>query len=198
MGDCDVVVAELCKRAGWDLRHDMIPAKQEVHVNLAPETASQWRFKVADAEPSLQSTPTSHGLFLPSQSKLEPQQRLSPTPVKPASVAHPLPPRLPRPLAAPVTHLLPPKLARPVSPTSLGISVKQPRAKQTAQGPGEQPGLKPKRDPKAQQPSNWGLPSPSDFIDDRAVSLSSTEDYFVHVDQVAPEKTPSKRVKVRF
>lgn len=30
LGDCDVVVAELCRRAGWDLKHDMIPKDQKV------------------------------------------------------------------------------------------------------------------------------------------------------------------------
>lgn len=25
LGDCDVVVAELCRLAGWDLKHKMIP-----------------------------------------------------------------------------------------------------------------------------------------------------------------------------
>ena len=32
LGDCDVVVSELCRRAGWDLRHEMIPAGQEIAV----------------------------------------------------------------------------------------------------------------------------------------------------------------------
>ncbi|KAL1838530.1 hypothetical protein VTK73DRAFT_4299 [Phialemonium thermophilum] len=32
LGDCDVVVAELCRRAGWDLRHEMIPEGQVVKV----------------------------------------------------------------------------------------------------------------------------------------------------------------------
>ena len=32
LGDCDTVVAELCRRAGWDLRHDMIPKDQRVLV----------------------------------------------------------------------------------------------------------------------------------------------------------------------
>lgn len=32
LGDCDVVVAELCRRAGWDLRHEMIPADQRIEV----------------------------------------------------------------------------------------------------------------------------------------------------------------------
>lgn len=32
LGDCDVVVAELCRRAGWDLPHEMIPADQTIEV----------------------------------------------------------------------------------------------------------------------------------------------------------------------
>lgn len=30
VGDSDVVVAELCRRAGWELEHEMIPADQKV------------------------------------------------------------------------------------------------------------------------------------------------------------------------
>lgn len=32
LGDCDVVVAELCRRAGWDLRHEMIPPNEMAHI----------------------------------------------------------------------------------------------------------------------------------------------------------------------
>ncbi|KAF1831513.1 SIR2-domain-containing protein [Decorospora gaudefroyi] len=32
LGDCDVIVAELAKRAGWDLRHKMIPEAQTAEV----------------------------------------------------------------------------------------------------------------------------------------------------------------------
>jgi NAD-dependent histone deacetylase SIR2 len=32
LGDCDVVVAELCRRAGWDLKHEMLPEGQKVDV----------------------------------------------------------------------------------------------------------------------------------------------------------------------
>jgi NAD-dependent histone deacetylase SIR2 len=32
LGDCDVVVAELCRRAGWDLDHEMVPPDQKVHI----------------------------------------------------------------------------------------------------------------------------------------------------------------------
>ncbi|EFX01019.1 cytoskeleton assembly control protein [Grosmannia clavigera kw1407] len=32
LGDCDVVVAELCRRLGWDLQHEMVPAGQKVRI----------------------------------------------------------------------------------------------------------------------------------------------------------------------
>jgi NAD-dependent histone deacetylase SIR2 len=35
LGDCDVVVAELCRRAGWDLEHEMVPEGQVVETKLA-------------------------------------------------------------------------------------------------------------------------------------------------------------------
>jgi NAD+-dependent protein deacetylase SIR2 len=34
LGECDVVVAELCRRAGWNLRHEMIPSHQKVKIEL--------------------------------------------------------------------------------------------------------------------------------------------------------------------
>lgn len=39
LGDCDVVVAELCRRAGWDLSHEMVPEDQIVDV----VTESGWK-----------------------------------------------------------------------------------------------------------------------------------------------------------
>ncbi|KAL2144863.1 hypothetical protein VTI28DRAFT_8423 [Corynascus sepedonium] len=35
LGDCDVVVAELCRRAGWELKHEMVPEGQVVETKLA-------------------------------------------------------------------------------------------------------------------------------------------------------------------
>lgn len=32
LGDCDVVVAELCRRAGWDLNHEMVPKNQQITI----------------------------------------------------------------------------------------------------------------------------------------------------------------------
>lgn len=44
LGDCDVVVAELCRRAGWDLKHEMIPKNQKVHVQLQDGFSSRHVF----------------------------------------------------------------------------------------------------------------------------------------------------------
>lgn len=44
LGDCDVVVAELCRRAGWDLRHEMIPDDQTIEVRREPGWASRHVF----------------------------------------------------------------------------------------------------------------------------------------------------------
>lgn len=44
IGDCDVVVAELCKRAGWDLKHEMIPEDQTIKVETEPGWASRHIF----------------------------------------------------------------------------------------------------------------------------------------------------------
>ncbi|KFX98997.1 hypothetical protein O988_04092 [Pseudogymnoascus sp. VKM F-3808] len=43
LGDCDVVVAELCRRAGWELDHEMIPKGQKVDVQLVEEFESRWK-----------------------------------------------------------------------------------------------------------------------------------------------------------
>ncbi|KAK3682511.1 DHS-like NAD/FAD-binding domain-containing protein [Podospora appendiculata] len=34
LGDCDIVVSELCRKAGWDLKHDMIPEGQVIETKL--------------------------------------------------------------------------------------------------------------------------------------------------------------------
>lgn len=44
LGDCDVVVAELCRRAGWELRHEMIPEGQVVRTTLAEGFTSRHLF----------------------------------------------------------------------------------------------------------------------------------------------------------
>ncbi|KAI5866377.1 SIR2-domain-containing protein [Durotheca rogersii] len=51
LGDCDVVVAELCRRAGWDLRHDMVPPGQTVDIRLEDGYTSRHVFTVVKPEP---------------------------------------------------------------------------------------------------------------------------------------------------
>ena len=48
LGDCDVVVAELCKRLGWDLRHEMLVKGQKVRVEKKEGWDSRHVFKVVD------------------------------------------------------------------------------------------------------------------------------------------------------
>ncbi|KAK3068716.1 NAD-dependent histone deacetylase sir2 [Teratosphaeriaceae sp. CCFEE 6253] len=47
LGDCDLVVYELCRRAGWKLRHEMIPKGLEVQVE--PVEGSTYRWAVTPA-----------------------------------------------------------------------------------------------------------------------------------------------------
>lgn len=49
LGDCDIVVSELCRRAGWDFKHEMIPADEKVEVNQVEGYESRHEFKVVGA-----------------------------------------------------------------------------------------------------------------------------------------------------
>ncbi|KAJ9224405.1 hypothetical protein DTO169C6_3236 [Paecilomyces variotii] len=49
LGDCDVVVSELCRRAGWDLKHEMIPENERVEVVKEEGYDSRYIFKVVGA-----------------------------------------------------------------------------------------------------------------------------------------------------
>lgn len=51
LGDCDVVVSELCKRAGWDLKHEMIPEGQVIKTELAEGYNSRHVFTQIKPEP---------------------------------------------------------------------------------------------------------------------------------------------------
>ncbi|TVY16489.1 NAD-dependent protein deacetylase [Lachnellula arida] len=46
LGDCDIVVAELCRRAGWDLNHEMVPKDQKADIKLQDGFTSRYRFSV--------------------------------------------------------------------------------------------------------------------------------------------------------
>ncbi|KAK7752215.1 NAD-dependent histone deacetylase sir2 [Diatrype stigma] len=54
LGDCDVVVAELCRRAGWDLQHEMIPPDQQVDIQLEEGYQSRYTFRVVNPKPELE------------------------------------------------------------------------------------------------------------------------------------------------
>ncbi|OJJ74770.1 hypothetical protein ASPBRDRAFT_27768 [Aspergillus brasiliensis CBS 101740] len=49
LGDCDVVVSELCRRAGWELKHEMIPEDEKVEVLPVEGYESRHVFKVVGA-----------------------------------------------------------------------------------------------------------------------------------------------------
>ena len=49
LGDCDVVVAELAKRAGWELKHKMVSPDQNVEIQLHDGHESRYMFKVVGA-----------------------------------------------------------------------------------------------------------------------------------------------------
>jgi NAD+-dependent protein deacetylase SIR2 len=44
LGDCDLVVSELCRRAGWEMSHEMIPRGQKVEVVREPGFVSRHLF----------------------------------------------------------------------------------------------------------------------------------------------------------
>ncbi|GAO16313.1 uncharacterized protein UV8b_05661 [Ustilaginoidea virens] len=55
VGDCDVVVTELCRRLGWPLVHEMVPANQVIHVKAEPGHDSRHVFEVGNS--STQTVP---------------------------------------------------------------------------------------------------------------------------------------------
>lgn len=50
LGDSDAVVAELARRAGWDLKHKMIPEGQEIDVFPIDENEHRYGVKVRSSE----------------------------------------------------------------------------------------------------------------------------------------------------
>lgn len=49
LGDCDTIVAELCRRAGWDLQHELIVKDDIVDVKLQEGYESQFSFTIVKA-----------------------------------------------------------------------------------------------------------------------------------------------------
>jgi NAD-dependent histone deacetylase SIR2 len=52
LGECDVIVSELCKRIGWELKHEMIPKERKVDVKLTDGFKSRHTFKEQKAPSS--------------------------------------------------------------------------------------------------------------------------------------------------
>ena len=48
LGDCDTIVTELCRRAGWDLQHEMI-SEDKVAVKLQDGYDSRYSFEIVQA-----------------------------------------------------------------------------------------------------------------------------------------------------
>ena len=48
LGDCDTIVTELCRRAGWDLHHEMIK-EDKVDVKLQDGYDSRYSFTIVQA-----------------------------------------------------------------------------------------------------------------------------------------------------
>jgi hypothetical protein len=49
LGNCDSIVAELCRRAGWELQHNMLPAPGSTPAPSVVEHAQyDWAFTVTD------------------------------------------------------------------------------------------------------------------------------------------------------
>ena len=57
LGDCDDVVHELCRRAGWNLQHEMIPL--DFKVKVRPVEGSSYRWTVRPRKPKTAPTPQS-------------------------------------------------------------------------------------------------------------------------------------------
>ncbi|KAF3043496.1 NAD-dependent histone deacetylase sir2 [Didymella heteroderae] len=51
LGDCDVIVAELARRAGWKLSHDMLPEDQTVDVVSLDEEEHEYSVKLRNSKP---------------------------------------------------------------------------------------------------------------------------------------------------
>ncbi|OCK74640.1 NAD-dependent histone deacetylase SIR2 [Lepidopterella palustris CBS 459.81] len=50
LGDCDAVVGELCRRAGWDLKHKMLPEDQKVDVEAEKNLEHAFTVKVRSSK----------------------------------------------------------------------------------------------------------------------------------------------------
>ena len=45
LGDCDTIVAELCRQAGWDLDHEMVSEDQAIEIKVLNDDESRHVFR---------------------------------------------------------------------------------------------------------------------------------------------------------
>lgn len=53
LGDCDVVVAELCRRLAWPFKHEMVPKNQKIDVRTEEGYKSRHMFEVRGSKPKV-------------------------------------------------------------------------------------------------------------------------------------------------
>lgn len=58
LGDCDIVVTELCRRLGWPLKHEMVPKDQKIQVR--PDEGSKSRHVFTVIDPKQPQQPNGH------------------------------------------------------------------------------------------------------------------------------------------
>nr|POF08124.1 nad-dependent protein deacetylase hst1 [Quercus suber] len=86
LGDCDKVVFELCRRAGWQLKHEMLP--KNLRLTVKPENDSNFIWRIS---PAVAASPLSVPKRLAGGSFLSPSNKRIASPVRanPASYLSP-------------------------------------------------------------------------------------------------------------
>ncbi|KAK2005000.1 Sir2 family protein [Colletotrichum falcatum] len=92
LGDCDVVVSELCQRAGWPLKHEMVPENQVVSVKPDGGCVSRHVFEAVNPQ-SQTREPQESGSR---QQKQKQKQKQRDTKTEPGTVKPKNEPRKPR------------------------------------------------------------------------------------------------------
>jgi NAD-dependent histone deacetylase SIR2 len=50
LGNCDTIVAEMCRRAGWELKHSMLAAPGSTPPLVAAHHKHDWAFTVTEIQ----------------------------------------------------------------------------------------------------------------------------------------------------
>jgi NAD-dependent histone deacetylase SIR2 len=83
LGDCDVIVTELARRAGWTLKHDMLPEDQTVDVAPIDEEEHEYSVRLRNPKPGQNIRPEAKTeLKLETATKVELEIAYNPAPNK--------------------------------------------------------------------------------------------------------------------